>query len=257
MRKKTALITGSTSGIGLGIAKAFAAKGYNLVFNGLEENGAEIASEIAERYKIEHFFSPANMLQPEALNALVQECAEHFGTIDILVNNAGIQHVSPIEHFPENKWNDIIAINLTAVFHLVKAAWPFMKKQNFGRIVNIASVHGLFASEFKSAYVASKHGLIGLTKTIALEGAPFNITCNAICPGYVKTPLLEKQIPDQMKIHNLSEEGVINKIILAKQAVKEFVPVEAIAEMSLLLASESASTITGAALSLDGGWSAQ
>ena len=256
MRKKTALITGSTSGIGLGIAKAFAAKGYNLVFNGLEENGAEIASAIAEKHKIEHFFSPANMLQPEALKALVQECAEHFGTIDILVNNAGIQHVAAIEHFPEIKWNEIIAINLTAVFHLVKAAWPFMKKQNFGRIVNIASVHGLFASEFKSAYVASKHGLIGLTKTIALEGAPFNITCNAICPGYVKTPLLEKQIPDQMKIHNLSEEEVVNRIFLVKQAVKDFVPVEAIADLILLLTADNAGTITGAALPIDGGWSA-
>jgi 3-hydroxybutyrate dehydrogenase len=257
MRKKTALITGSTSGIGLGIATAFAGKGCNVVFNGLEKNGAEIASTIAEKFKIEHFFSAANMLEPEALRCVVHECAERFGAIDILVNNAGIQHISAIEDFPEDKWNEIIAINLTAAFHLIKAAWPFMKKQNFGRIVNIASIHGLFASEFKSAYVASKHGLIGLTKTIALEGAPFNITCNAICPGYVKTPLLERQIPDQVKIHKLSESEVINKIILAKQAVKEFVPVEAIAELVMLITAENASTVTGAALPIDGGWSAQ
>ena len=257
MRKRTALITGSTSGIGLGIAKAFAGKGYNVVFNGLEENGAEIAAEMAKEYRIDHFFSPANMLQPEALRLLVRQCAEVFGTIDVLVNNAGIQHVSPIEDFPEDKWNHIVAINLTAVFHLAKAAWPYMKSQNFGRIINIASVHGLFASELKSAYVASKHGLIGLTKTLALEGAPFNITCNAICPGYVKTPLVEKQISDQMQNHNFSEQEAINKIFLAKHPVKEFVPVEAIAEMTLLIASEIAGSITGAALPLDAGWSAQ
>jgi 3-hydroxybutyrate dehydrogenase len=257
MRKRTVLITGSTSGIGLGIAKAFTGKGYNVVFNGLEKNGAEIAAEIATDYNIDHFFSPANMLQPEALRLLVRQCAEFFGTIDVLVNNAGIQHVSPIEDFPEDKWNHIVAVNLTAVFHLAKAAWPYMKNQHFGRIINIASVHGLFASEFKSAYIASKHGLVGLTKTLALEGAPFNITCNAICPGYVKTPLVEKQISDHVKNHNFSKQEVINRIFPAKHPVKEFVPVETIAEMTLLIASETASSITGAALSVDAGWSAQ
>jgi len=251
------LITGSTSGIGLGMAKAFAAKGYNIVFNGLEKNGSEIAVEIAQQYSIDHLFSAANMLEPESLREVVNQTVERFGSIDILVNNAGIQYVSPIEDFPENKWNEIIAVNLSAAFHLVKAAWPYMKRENFGRIINIASAHGLFASEFKSAYVVSKHGIIGLTKTIALEGAPFNITCNAICPGYVKTPLVEKQIRDRMKSLDLSEEEVTNKFFLGKHAIKKFVTVEAIAEMALLVAADNADTITGASLSLDGGWSAQ
>lgn len=257
MRKKTALITGSTSGIGLAIAKAFAATGHNLVLNGLEENGQAIASEIGRAHKTKYHFSPANMLRPEELDALVRQCVEQFGSVDILINNAGIQHVSPIENFPVNKWDEILAVNLTAPFHLTKAVWPFMKKQKFGRIINIASIHGLVASELKSAYVASKHGLLGLTKTIALEGAPYNITCNAICPGYVKTPLVEKQIPDQMRNHNLSEHDVITKIMLAKQTVKEFVSPDLIAEMALMMASDAASTLTGAALPIDGGWSAQ
>lgn len=251
------LITGSTSGIGLGIAKGFAEKGYNIIFNGLEQNGAEIAEEIAKQFKIEYIFSSANMLNPEVLRMLVQECMDRFGRIDVLVNNAGIQHVCPIEDFPENKWDDIIAINLTSAFHLIKAAWPNMKQQKFGRIINIASAHGLFASEFKSAYVAAKHGLIGLTKTVSLEGAPYNITCNAICPGYVKTPLVEKQIIDQAKAHHLSEKEVINRMFLAKQAVKEFIPIKAIAEMALLMASENSATLTGAAVPIDGGWTAQ
>lgn len=255
--KRTVLITGSTSGIGLGIAKAFAAKGHNIIFNGLEGDGAEIAAQTAQQYGVNHIFSAANMLKPEELHALVREGVETFGTIDILINNAGIQYVSPIESFPEDKWNEIIAVNLTSAFHLVKAAWPYMKKQKFGRIINIASAHGLFASEFKSAYVASKHGLVGLTKTIALEGAPFNITCNAICPGYVRTPLVEKQIPDQVKSHNLSEKEVIEKIILAKHARKDFVPIDTIAEMVLLVSGDGAGTITGAAIPIDGGWSAQ
>jgi 3-hydroxybutyrate dehydrogenase len=257
MKKKTALITGSTSGIGLSIAKAFAAKGYNLVMNGLEENGAEIASEISQPHKTKYLFSPANMLQLAQLDTLVRQCVEHFGSLDILINNAGIQYVSPIENFPTNKWDEVIAVNLTAPFHLTKAVWPFMKNQHFGRIINISSIHGLVASEFKSAYVASKHGLLGLTKTIALEGAPYNITCNAICPGYVKTPLVEKQIPDQMRNHNLSEWDVISKVMLAKQTVKQFVSADLVAEMALLMASDAASTLTGCALPIDGGWSAQ
>lgn len=257
MKKRTVIITGSTSGIGLGIAKAFAAKGHNIVFNGLEENGAETAASIAGQYKIDHFFSPANMLQPEALRALVQQTASVFGTVDILVNNAGVQYVAPIEAFPDDKWNDIIDINLTSAFHLIKAAWTYMKNQNFGRIINVASAHGLFASEFKSAYVASKHGLVGLTKAIALEGAPFNITCNAICPGYVKTPLVERQILDHMKAHDVCEQEVIDKIVLAKHPLKEFVSIETLTEMILLVASDGANTITGASLSIDGGWSAQ
>lgn len=257
MRRRTVLITGSTSGIGLEIARAFAEGGYNIVFNGLEADGDRIAENIAGQYAVEYLFSDANMLDPDALKKLVSDAINRFSTIDVLINNAGIQHVAPVEDFPDDKWNDIIAINLSSAFHLIKAVWPYMKKQHFGRIINIASIHGLFASEFKVAYVAAKHGLIGLTKTIALEGAPFNITCNAICPGYVRTPLVERQIPDQAKVHNLSEEEVIQQVILKKQAVKEFVPAALIGGMALLLAKEDSSTITGAALPVDGGWSAQ
>jgi 3-hydroxybutyrate dehydrogenase len=257
MKPKTALITGSTSGIGLEIAKAFAVKGYNLVFNGLESDGAEIARSVANESKIEYLFSAANMLNPEALRQLVKDAADKFSTVDILINNAGIQYVSPIEDFPDNKWNDIIAVNLSSAFHLIKAIWPHMKRGNFGRIINISSIHGLFASEYKSAYVAAKHGIIGLTKTVALEGAPHNITCNAICPGYVRTPLVEKQIPGQAQLHKMSEQDVIQKVILSKQAVKGFVPADLIADMALFLAGENAGTITGTAIPIDGGWSAQ
>lgn len=257
MKKRTALITGSTSGIGLGIAKAFAQKGYNIIFNGLEKDGAEIADEVASQHGIEQMFSPANMLDPAALKQMVKQAADKFGVVDVLINNAGIQHVSSIEEFPDEKWDAIIAINLTSAFHLTKAVWPAMKSQQFGRIINIASAHGLFASEYKSAYVAAKHGIVGFTKTAALEGAPLGITCNAICPGYVKTPLVEKQIGDQARLHNLPEDEVIKKVILLKQAIKQFVPVETIAELSLLLASEMAGTITGTAIPVDGGWSAQ
>ncbi|HRE51422.1 MAG TPA: 3-hydroxybutyrate dehydrogenase [Flavitalea sp.] len=257
MSKKTALITGSVSGIGLGIAEAFAGKGYNIVFNGLEKDGAAIASRVAEKYQVNHFFSDANMLEPESLRGLVRGCVDRFGGIDALINNAGIQYVSPVEDFPEDKWNAIININLNAVFHLTKAAWPYMKEKGFGRIINIASAHGLFASEYKSAYVAAKHGVVGFTKTVALEGAGLNITCNAICPGYVKTPLVEKQIADLVSSRHISEKEAINDILLKKQAVKDFVPVKLIADMALFLASDNAASITGIALPMDGGWSAQ
>ncbi len=255
---KTALITGSTSGIGLGIAKEFAkTKQYNVVFNGLEANGQEIADAIAKEYGIQTMFSNANMLKAEELRKMVDEAVSKFSKIDVLINNAGIQHVSPIEDFPDEKWNAIIGINLTSAFYLSKAVWKGMKERKFGRIINIASAHGLVASEFKSAYVASKHGIVGFTKTLALEGAPFNITVNAICPGYVKTPLVEKQIADQAKAHNMSESDVVSKVMLYKQAVKDFVSLETLGQTTLLLASDHATTITGIAMPVDGGWNAQ
>lgn len=254
---KTVLITGSTSGIGLGIAREFAKEKYNIVFNGLEADGPQIAAAAAQEFGIKTLFCPANMLTPAEIKGMVEDAVKAFGRIDVLVNNAGIQHVSPVEDFPDEKWNAIIGINLTSAFHTTKHAWNIMKAQRFGRIINIASAHGLVASEFKSAYVAAKHGLVGFTKTIALEGAPFNITANAICPGYVKTPLVEKQISDQAKAHNMAESEVISKVMLYKQAVKQFVPVETLGRLAVFLASEDAATITGTALPVDGGWNAQ
>lgn len=255
---RTALITGSTSGIGLGIAREFAkTKQYNLILNGLEANGQEIADNLAKEFGIQTMFNGANMLKPEELRSMVDAANTKFGQVDVLINNAGIQFVSPIEDFPDDKWNAIIGINLTSAFYLSKAVWKGMKERKFGRIINIASAHGLVASEFKSAYVASKHGIVGFTKTLALEGAPFNITVNAICPGYVKTPLVEKQIADQAKAHNLSEADVVSKVMLYKQAVKDFVSLETLGQTALLMASEHASTLTGIAMPVDGGWNAQ
>ena len=254
---KTVLITGSTSGIGLGIAKEFAKEKYNIIFNGLEAEGPQIAQEIAKTYAVKTHYSPANMLKPDEIKVMIEETISLFGSVDVLVNNAGIQFVSPVEDFPEDKWNAIIAINLTSAFHTTKHAWKKMKEQNFGRIINIASAHGLVASEFKSAYVSAKHGLVGFTKTIALEGAPFNITANAICPGYVKTPLVEKQIADQAKTHHIPESEVISQIMLQKQAVKEFVSVESLGKLAVFLATDSANTLTGTAIPVDGGWNAQ
>jgi 3-hydroxybutyrate dehydrogenase len=254
---KTVLITGSTSGIGLATAKAFAAKGYQVAFNGLEANGAEIAAEVATTFGIRHIFSPANMLDPEAIKAFVKQAQDELGPIDVLVNNAGIQFVSPVEDFPEEKWNDIIAINLTATFIATKAVWPQMKERRFGRVINVASAHGLIASAYKGAYVAAKHGAVGFTKVMAMEGGPFGITCNAICPGYVFTPIVDKQIGAQMQAHNLSREEVISKVMLSEHAIKEFIPVETIASTILFLAdSEAGATITGIAMPLDAGWTA-
>jgi 3-hydroxybutyrate dehydrogenase len=254
---KTVLITGSTSGIGLGIAKEFAKQKYNIVFNGLEAEGPQIAENMGKEFGIKTMYSPANMLKPEEIKAMIEQAINTFGSVDVLVNNAGIQFVSPIEDFPADKWNAIIAINLTSAFYTTQNVWKKMKEQKFGRIINIASAHGLVASEFKSAYVSAKHGLVGFTKTAALEGAPFNITVNAICPGYVKTPLVEKQIADQAKTHNIPESEVISKIMLEKQAVKEFVTVEAIGRLAVFLAQPEANTLTGTALPVDGGWTAQ
>jgi len=254
---KVALITGSTSGIGKSIAIAFAENGYDIMFHGLEKNGPEVAEKIGAENSVKTAFSNANLKEQEAINGLIVNTIKEFGKIDVLINNAGIQFVSKVEDFPLEKWNDIIAINLSSVFVASRAVWPSMKKNGFGRIINISSVHGLRASEYKSAYVSAKHGVIGLTKVLGLEGAGDNITCNAICPGYVKTPLVEGQIKDQAKAHGLSEEEVVKQVMLKKQAVKEFIPEKKIAELALFLAKEDSSAITGSAYVLDGGWSAQ
>jgi len=254
---KVALITGSTSGIGLGIAREFAKNGYAIAFNGLEENGTEIAMSIAEEFKIQTKFYPANLQFPDQITKMVQQVEIDFGKIDVLVNNAGIQFVSPIEPFPAEKWNAIIQINLNSVFHTSQSVWKGMKERGFGRIINIASAHGLVASEFKAAYVAAKHGVVGLTKVLGLEGATCGITVNAICPGYVKTPLVEKQIKEQALAHNISEEEVVAKVMLLKHAIKDFVSLETLGTLAVYLASENANLITGTAIPVDGGWTAQ
>jgi 3-hydroxybutyrate dehydrogenase len=254
MQNKTVLITGSTSGIGLQIAIEFAKQGFNICFHGLEPNGNEIAKDIATQYGVQYIYSNANALNTADLQQMVANALQKFGTIQVLINNAGIQYVSPLENFPIQKWNDILTINLTAPFILCQALWPNMQANKYGRVINIASVHGLVASPNKSAYVAAKHGLVGFTKTIALEGATYNITANTICPGYVYTPIIEKQIPEQMQIHKLSKEQVINDVLLSKHAIKEFIPVDAIAQMCLYLCSNAANYITGTSIPIDAGW---
>ncbi len=254
---KTVLITGSTSGIGLSMARKFAQQGHNIIFNGLETDGAQTAQSVADEYGIKHLFFGANVMDNAALGAMIDGAHDAFGTIDVLINNAGVQFVCPVEDFPDEKWNLILGVNLTAAFQATKRVWKGMKEKGWGRIINIASAHGLVASEFKSAYIAAKHGLVGFTKCIALEGAPYGITANTICPGYVHTPIVEAQIGDQMKAHNMNREDVIKKVLLGKQAIKEFIPVDAISEMALYMASDAAAQMTGVALPIDGGWTAQ
>ena len=254
---RNVLITGSTSGIGLGIAEAFAKNGDNIVFNGLETNGAEIAKSMGEKYGVKTVFKNSNLMTPEGVQELVDFAYAEMGSVEVLVNNAGIQHVSPIEDFPIEKYQQIIALNMNSVFYASKAVFKNMKDQKFGRIINVSSVHGIRASEFKSAYVTAKHGVVGLTKVLALEGASFNVTCNAICPGYVKTPLVEGQIKDQAKAHNMTEDEVVEKVMLQKQAVKSFVPIEKLGEIAVFLAAENATAVSGSTFTLDGGWSAQ
>ncbi len=256
---KTALITGSTSGIGLAIARAFAAEGAHIVLNGLGD-AAEIESlraDMAKAYGVEVLFDGANLLKQSEIEAMIANIDSRLGGADIVVNNAGIQHVSPIESFPPDKWDAIIGLNLTASFHTTRLTFERMKAKKWGRFVNIASAHALVASPYKSAYVAAKHGLLGFTKTIALEGAQFGITANAICPGYVHTPLVDKQIPDTMKARNMTREQVIKDVILAAQPTKEFVTVEDVAALSLFLCSDAGKSINGAPLSIDGGWVAE
>lgn len=254
-----AIVTGSTSGIGLGVAAAFAAESMNVMLNGFGDKDEIEATRagLEDKYDIKARYNGADMTKPEEIRALVKEAEAEFGHVDVLVNNAGIQHVSPVEDFPEEKWDAIIAINLSSTFHTTKAVFKGMKERGYGRIINIASAHGLVASPFKSAYVSAKHGIVGFTKTIALEGAEFGVTCNAICPGYVKTPLVEAQIPDQAKTHNMTEEEVVQKVMLDAQPTKQFVTVEQVGALAVYLTSKAASQITGAALQIDGGWVAK
>lgn len=257
MKNKTVLITGGTSGIGLGIAHCFAKAGYNLVLNGLEQNGEEITQKLAQHYEVKALFIHADISDFKSVEAMCAKALQQFTCIDVLVNNAGIQFVSAVEKFPVDKWNAIININLNAAFYTTRCLWESMKTAGWGRIINIASAHGLVASEFKSAYVAAKHGILGFTKVLALEGAPLGITANAICPGYVKTPLVEKQITDQAIAHGIPESKVISDIMLVKQPIKEFVSVEAIGALALYLSTEEAALINGASLPIEGGWVAQ
>jgi len=254
---KTAIITGSTSGIGLGIAKGFAAEGINIVLSGFGDLKIieSIRVEI-ENLGVKCVYNNADMTKPEEITAMIDEAINEFGSVDILVNNAGIQHVSSVEDFPPEKWDAIIAINMSSAFHATRAVIPYMKQQGWGRIINIASAHGLVASPYKSAYVTAKHGLLGFNKTVALEVAEENITSNAICPGYVLTPLVEKQIPDTAKARGISEEAVKRDVLLAAQWTKKFVSVEEIAGTALFLCSDHAQNITGTHISIDGGWTA-
>ncbi len=258
LKGKNALITGSTSGIGLGIAEGFAQNGINLVLNGFGD-AAEIEAlraGLGLKYGVKVLYDGADMSKADQIEAMMHHAEKELGGIDILVNNAGIQHVAPVDEFPLNKWDAIIAINMSSNFHTTRCALAYMKKQGWGRIINVASAHALVASPFKSAYVAAKHGVMGFTKTVALEVAEKGITDNAICPGYVLTPLVEKQIPDTAKARGMTEEQVKRDVLLAAQPTKQFVSVEQIAGTALFLCSDAAASITGTNISVEGGWTA-
>ena len=255
---RVSLVTGSTSGIGLGIARALAGAGASVVLNGFgkPEEIAETKAKLASQFNVSVSYSGADMSKPDSIGEMVEQTLDSFGRLDILVNNAGIQHVAPLQDFPVEKWDAILAINLSSAFHTTRLALPAMIKNKWGRIINVASAHGLVASPFKSAYVASKHGIVGLTKVTALETAEQGITCNAICPGYVYTPLVEAQIDGQAKAHGIPREQVIRDVLLAQQPNKRFATVGELGALTVFLASEAAASITGVALPVDGGWTA-
>ena len=255
---KTAIVTGSNSGIGLGIARVLAMRGARVVINSFSDSPQdhEIAAELAAETGADIRYIAADMSDPAACHALIAQTTDVFGGVDILVNNAGIQHVAPVDEFPVEKWDAILAINLSSAFHTTAAALPVMRARGWGRIINIASAHGLTASPFKAAYIAAKHGVVGLSKTVALETAEEPITCNAICPGYVLTPLIEAQIPDQMAAHGMDRDTVIREVMLERQPSREFATVEQIGGTVAFLASDDAAQITGTTLSVDGGWTA-
>jgi len=259
LKGKSALVTGSTSGIGLAMARAFAAQGANVTINGFGDKDAieKERSGIEKDFGVKAIYSGADMTKPDQIADMIRTSEQTFGSLDVLVNNAGIQHVAPIEEFPIDQWNLIIGINLSSAFHTIRAAVPGMKSRKWGRIINTASAHSLVASPFKCAYVSAKHGLAGLTKTVALEVATFGITANCISPGYVWTPLVEKQIPDTMKARNMTAEQVKHDVLLAAQPTKEFVTVDEVADLAVYLCSDAAKSITGANLSIDGGWTAE
>jgi 3-hydroxybutyrate dehydrogenase len=259
LKGKSAIVTGSTSGIGLAIARALAAEDCNVLLNGFGEKSAidGIVKEFQQNRGIKVDYSGADMSKPAEIRDMVAQGERVLGSVDILINNAGIQHTAAIDEFPEDKWDAIIAINLSSAFHSTKAALPGMKKRGFGRIVNIASVHGLVASKNKSAYVAAKHGIVGLTKTTALESAEAGITCNAICPGWVHTPLVQKQIDDKAKAENISAEEATNKLLGEKQPNRRFIKPEQIGAMIVFLAGDNGASMTGEILTMDGGWTAQ
>ena len=259
LKNKTAVVTGSTSGIGLAIARALAADGANIMINGFGDKAAIEAERagIEKDFGVKASYSAADMTRPADIAAMIADAEKTFGSVDVLVNNAGIQFVAPVEEFPVEKWDQIIAINLSAAFLAIRAAVPGMKQRKWGRIVSTASAHSLVASPFKVAYVAAKHGIAGITKTVALEVATHGITVNCISPGYVWTPLVEKQIPDTMKARNLTKEQVINDVLLAAQPTKQFVTPDQVAALAVYLCSDAASQITGTNISMDGGWTAQ
>ena len=259
LKGKTALVTGSTSGIGLGIARALAREGADIALNGFGDAGEieRLRTSLAKEFGVRVAFAPADVSKPAEIREMVARTVKELGALDILVNNAGIQHTSPIEEFPEERWDAIIAINLSSNFHAIKAALPHMRKKNWGRIVNIASVHGLVASVNKIAYIAAKHGVVGLTKVVALETARTPITCNAICPGWVLTPLVQKQIDDRAKRDNISADQAREAMLGEKQPSMEFATPEQIGALTVFLCSDGAAQIRGAAMTVDGGWAAQ